>query len=173
MLVLSLAGLAILIFLLNLSQGVFQQWITNGRTVNEKITTIVSSLTAAFAFLAAGAAIASGWIFYGQLQEMREEKRAWVGPVSSGFGNGLPPAGNPGTVEVKIHNTGREPANDVFSELSPYSVTLAENQQGVSATHVAEYVEKCRQRQPIIGAQVVFPTAGFSSYTTGRLSRAI
>jgi hypothetical protein len=170
MFVLSLAGLAILIFLLSLLLLVIQQWMTNKPgSMNEKITTVVSSLTAFFAFLAAAAAIASGWIFYGQLEEMREERRAWVGPISAGFQNGLPQTGSPATVSVQYHNTGREPATDVFSDLSPYLVTLTEDLEGIPTAHIAQYVTKCRTMQPIIGAQTVFPTTGFSAYTAGRV----
>jgi hypothetical protein len=163
MFILSLVGLAILIFLLTFSQEVIKLWITNGHPTNEKMTIIVSSLTAVFAFLAAGAAIASGWIFYGQLQEMREEKRAWVGPISAGLPNGLPQEGNPATIAVRYHNTGREPAIDVVSDVSFYIATLTEDQEeGVTDAHVKQYAEQCRQKQPVEGAEVVFPTTGSS-----------
>jgi hypothetical protein len=169
MLVLSLAGLAILVFLLSLLQRIIQEWIANGRSISETVTIIVSSVTAFFAFLAAGAAITSGWIFYGQLQEMREEERAWVGPISAGLPNGLPQEGNPATITVQYHNTGREPAIDVVSDLSLYIATLAEDQEGgVTRAHIEQYVEQCRQTQPVVGAQVVFPTTGFSFYTVSR-----
>jgi hypothetical protein len=150
MLILSLAGLAILIFLLSLLQWIIQQRMTNGRLIS-------------------ASAFASAWIFYQQLQEMREEKRAWVGPISAGFANGLPQEGNPATVNVQHHNTGREPAIDVFSDLSPYVVTLEEDQAGVTATHVRQFVEKCREKQPVIGAQVIFPTTSSSYYTTSTI----
>jgi hypothetical protein len=126
-------------------------------------------LTIGGIFITAFLALGQGWIFYNQLEEMREERRAWVGPLSAGFPNGLPQVGNPGTVTVQYHNTGREPAIDVFADLSPYVVTLTEDQQGVSATHIAEYVGRCRATQPVIGSQVVFPTTGFSAYTTARI----
>jgi hypothetical protein len=168
--ILSLAGLAIFIFLLTVLQSGIQQWLTSGRPINQ-IT--LSSLTTGFTFLAAVAALASGWIFYGQLQEMREEKRAWVGPISAGFPNGLPQAGNPANVSVQYHNTGREPAIDVYSDLSPYYATLTEDLEGIPTAHIAEYVAKCRTTQPVIGAQVVFPTTGFSSYNTSRVIEEI
>jgi ABC-type nickel/cobalt efflux system permease component RcnA len=61
MFILSLAGLAIFIFLLNLLQWMFQQWITAGTgSINEKITIIVSSVTAFFAFLAGADQIEGG-----------------------------------------------------------------------------------------------------------------
>jgi hypothetical protein len=161
MLVLSLAGLAILIFLLSLLQRIIQEWITRGRPINE-IT--LSSLTTVFTLFAASAAFASGWIFYEQLQEMREEKRAWVGPISAGLPNGLPQEGNPATIAVQFHNTGREPAIDVVYDLRFWIVTLAEDQEGITKAHIKQFVEQCRQIQPVVGAQVVFPTTGFSCY---------
>jgi hypothetical protein len=89
------------------------------RLRNEQITIIALSFAALFAFLTFLAAGISDWIFSGQLDTMREERRAWVGPVSGGFPNGLPQVGTPGTVTVQFHNTGREPALDVLSDLSP------------------------------------------------------
>jgi hypothetical protein len=171
MFVLSLAGLAIFIFLLSLLHWVIQQWIIKKPgSLNEQIAIIVSSVTGFFAFLAAIAAIVSGWIFYNQLNEMREDRRAWVGPVSAGFPNGLPQVNNPGNVVVNYHNTGREPATDVFSDLNPYIATLAEGLKGIPQAHIAEQVKKCQNSPPVIGAPVVFPTTpGFSSYNTSRM----
>jgi hypothetical protein len=43
------------------------------RAEREQVTIIVLTATAVFAFLAAGAAIVSGWIFYGQLADARDD----------------------------------------------------------------------------------------------------
>jgi hypothetical protein len=125
-------------------------------------------LTIGGIFITAFLALGPGWIFYNQLEEMREERRAWVGPVSAGFPTRLPQVGNAAFAVVQYHNTGREPAIDVFSDLSPYIATLEDDNQGIPRQHIAEYVDRCRAMSPIIGSQVVFPTASFSSYTTSR-----
>ena len=104
-----------------------------------------------------------------QLDEMREKRRAWVGPVSVGFANGLPQIGKPSTVFVKYHNTGRGPPIHVSSDFSPSVITIAEDIQGVGRTHIADYVDHCRAARPVVGDQVVFLTTGFSGYTTGRV----
>jgi hypothetical protein len=119
--------------------------------------------------VAAGAAIWSGWVFHGQLQEMREEKRAWVGPIGAGLPNGLPQEGNPATIVVQYRNTGREPAFDVVANSSVWIITLAAYQEGAGRAQIEQSVEQCRQTQPAVGAQVVFPSTGFSCYTGSSL----
>jgi Flp pilus assembly protein TadB len=55
------------------------------RAKREKTTIILLGFTAIFPLVAAGSAIYSAWIFYDQLDMMRTERRAWVGPVSGLF----------------------------------------------------------------------------------------
>jgi hypothetical protein len=95
-----------------------------------------------------------------QLDEMREERRAWVGPVSAGFPNGPPQVGKPSTVIVQYHNTGREPAIDVTSDLSPSVITIAEDNQGVGRTHVTTLIVAAR-RNPLLAIRSFSRQPGF------------
>ena len=75
-------------------------------------------------------ALASDWIFYRQLTQLRAEQRAWLGPQYArsdrppGFGRAF-------EVSVSYQNTGREPAGDVVTEAAPFAVAL---DQATSAT---------------------------------------
>src|SRR5205823_2929849 len=68
-------------------------------------------------------ALASDWIFYRQLTQLRAEQRAWLGPQYArsdrppGFGKAF-------EVSVSYQNTGREPAGDVVTEAAPFAVAL-------------------------------------------------
>ena len=131
------------------------------RTTREVITLIVIGITAFFAF-------GSDWIFYDQLTEMRVERRAWVGPISAGFSGALPKVGEESTFSVEFHNTGREPAFDLFSDLTPFMATLEDTTDGVTAARIDEYVRSCRLINPALGKNVAFPTTAFSHYTSGK-----
>ena len=130
------------------------------RTTRDAITLIVISITATLAF-------GSDWIFFKQLGEMREERRAWVGPVSASFQNGGPTINNIGKdamIVLPFHNSGREPAIDLFIDVQPYVLSLDEDKRGVTAKHIQQYIKWCDSQTPTPGGQVVFPTTGASFY---------
>src|SRR5689334_21125112 len=106
-------------------------------------------------------------MFYAQLRDMREERRAWVGRVSAGLVN-VRQKGKPVAIIVKYHKTGKEPAIDLYSDITPYIVTSEEYRNGTAANHIAEYVKRCRATVPVGGNQVVSPTANFSYFITSK-----
>jgi hypothetical protein len=95
---------------------------------------------------------------------LEQNQRAWVGPVNTGFETTLT-VDAPIPVMVNYHNTGREPARDVFYDLDYFVITEAEDRAGGTNRRVADYVGKCFGTAPPKGYTVVFPTTGFSSYT--------
>lgn len=89
------------------------------RSKREKVTIAVLGATAVFALFAAAAAIASAWIFQGQLNEMRVERRPWVSisekdsvfqaEPSTALVNS-PLSGPRLGIRMRIRNSGRSPA---------------------------------------------------------------
>jgi hypothetical protein len=175
MFILSLAGLALFIFLLNLLSSTIQQWIGNEpnaadvqkastkdeqdeqgqpvervfidriesianaihaynnkrdyherrRSRRETNTIIALSAAAIFAFLTAGAAFYSDWIFSDQLEEMRQDRRAWVGPTHASLD--APVRADVGlSAIVALRNTGREPSLKTTIEFDPVTVGIGE-----------------------------------------------
>jgi hypothetical protein len=85
--------------------------------------------------------------------------RAWVGPNGATI-EGTPAIGNSVDFVITYQNSGRQPATgfvpagDVF--------TLTTDDAGRSVSKISENVEKCRAQPPIAGAEVVYPSTGFS-----------
>jgi hypothetical protein len=127
------------------------------RTAREIITLIVIGFTALFAF-------GSDWIFYNQLDEMREERRAWLGPVTAGIEGDLT-ISKPLSIVINYQNTGKEPALNVFYDLSPDTISIADDKAGGTVQRVANYVGRCSATSEREGYGVAYPSAGFSTYS--------
>lgn len=105
------------------------------------------NLTIVGIFITAALALGQGWIFYNQLNEMQEDRRAWVGPYQAGFEGTLMP-NMPIAVHVQYQNTGREPALDAFYDLEHFTVNIADDQAGVTVRRIATYVGRCFATPP-------------------------
>src|ERR1017187_10699322 len=89
--------------------------------------------------------------------------RAWVGPSDAKL-EGTITKGKPINYIVSYQNTGREPAQGFQSDLDQFITTDADELAGAYAFRMGNYMQKCLATPVIIGARVVYPTSGFSSY---------
>jgi hypothetical protein len=90
-------------------------------------------------------------------------QRAWVGPDDAKF-DGAPTVDHPIDYVIAYHNTGKEPAQGFQYDLDSFTATEREDLKGVTAVRINSDMRKCVSKQAIVGAQVVFPTVGFSAY---------
>ena len=130
----------------------------------DNVNVIVLSLTGAFALLAASAAIVSNWIFYGQLREMQNEKRAWVGvtgaaieaPIREGHG-----------VKMKLDyiNTGKEPATGVILTYKNGVFSKNDWDDGIAAQTINTVASQCFFLPDTLPtAQSLFPSAQYITH---------
>jgi hypothetical protein len=132
----------LLIFLLSLILAAVDR--PDSKRRYERATIVILGMTGIFAFFAASAAIWSGIVFQRQLIEMREDRRAWVGPVSPVF-SGIPnqPNLSGGSVidRIPFRNTGREPAVEVaiFGNGDTISITATPDEIAEKEKSFADY----------------------------------
>lgn len=80
------------------------------RAKRDVITIKVLLATGGFALIAAFAAIYSDWIFSSQLDAMREDQRAWVGPIYANVASFPSDPNGSISVTIPLRNTGHQPA---------------------------------------------------------------
>lgn len=134
------------------------------RSKREVITIKVLTATGGFALIAAGAAIYSAWVFQGQLTEMREDRRAWIGTLPSYFISDATD-GQPVNVWFSYSNFGREPGLDVKESTSFDAVDTPPNRSALLLPPMSDSF--CNEHPPEHGMSVVFPntTSGFERST--------
>jgi hypothetical protein len=105
--------------------------------------------TALFALIAAVAAIISGWFFYGQLEEMRLDKRAWVYATNTWISDNITNDGE--GINVPLHfrltNVGHSPASRVLLSARTY----------LGGTGAADVKEVCNSAENSFIALTIFP----------------
>jgi hypothetical protein len=111
----------------------------SSRAERERVTIIVLTFTAIFAFLAAGAALVSAWFFSGQLNEMHEasvdakqsliaSNRAWISPMTARIVGSTQNPQLP-IFDVYYRNTGKDPALRFTAQEDADSIPLPTRQQ--------------------------------------------
>lgn len=93
---------------------------------------------------------------------MVAEQRAWVGP-NVGSIEGTITAGTNLNITINYQNTGREPATAFIESAQAFVLTVAEDRSGISRDKINANLAACLAMRPIPGAQVVYPTTGFSN----------
>jgi hypothetical protein len=152
MLILGLIGVVVLIFLLNLLTWFIQQGnLTWGRwrSLTETISMIALSVAAVFSVRTA--VIASN-----QLDEARQDKRAWLGPIHASLP--IPTQANvPVTGVVSLRNTGREPS---FRTQIYYSAETFLEGDLSSRDKEKEFATQCKTKDPPPGLPfgLIYPT---------------
>jgi hypothetical protein len=91
-------------------------------------------------------------------------QRAWVGPSNAAFLT-EPTVGKPLEIVINYQNSGREPALDFVYFGEPFPATTAEDNSGVAALKISQYLEACKAIRETRVGSVVYPSTGFSSYT--------
>jgi len=89
--------------------------------------------------------------------------RAWVGPTDAKL-EGSPTKWVPLKYIVSYQNSGREPAQGFQPDLDQFTATDADELAGAYNFRMGNYMQKCLATPVIIGARVIYPTSGFSSY---------
>ncbi len=101
-------------------------------------------------------ALASDWIFYRQLTQLRAEQRAWLGPQYAR--SDRPPSfGKAFEVSVSYQNSGREPAGDVVTETAPFAVALDQASSATVDRRIKDAADHCFALAPGAGAKVIYP----------------
>ncbi|MGC2412835.1 MAG: hypothetical protein WA459_09115 [Stellaceae bacterium] len=131
------------------------------RASREAVTIRVLTATGGFALLAAIAAFSSDWIFWGQLQEMNEEQRAWIAPAMMELDRQLKD-GPPLLVSVLYFNTGKYPALDI-SHHEEGHIYNTPNGWDDWDNMVLVPNTTCDAIFPIVGRDVAYPAAGIAA----------
>lgn len=130
------------------------------RSKNDSNNLIILSLTAAFAFLAAISAGVSAYFVSRQLDEMREEPRAWVAPfdanISAPPSIGADGVGNMIDATVNLQNPGRTPAKDVSYDLAVDAVDGGKL-SFLPNFDIDEFVARCFKKQTASRKMVIYP----------------
>jgi hypothetical protein len=89
-------------------------------------------------------------------------ERAWVGPNGATM-QAVPTAGNGVNFIINYQNSGRQPATSFRSEARPFVFTAGEDKNGAIISETIKAINACLALKPTLGAQVVYPSTGFSS----------
>jgi hypothetical protein len=128
----------------------------NKRSSRENKALIIIATTAALAFISDG-------IFYYQLNEMRNDGRAWVGPTNATVTSTFK-VGEPISLGLVYNNTGRTPATHLFIDDKIIIFSIDEWNKGEAAKEIIEYQKSCMAIQEVAANRVAFPTLGFTGY---------
>jgi hypothetical protein len=88
-------------------------------------------------------------------------ERAWVGPNGATM-DAVPVAGSEASFVINCQNSGRQPAISFQSNAQPFVLTLEEDKNGGFISETIKNTNDCLARGPVSGAQVVYPSTGFS-----------
>lgn len=126
-----------------------------------KVTMRVLVATASFAFLAAVSSLISSWIFHNQLNEMRTEQRAWLGPTRAYFAS--PPSEvNTPSVVIEYQNTGKTPALDVSLHLTPKNFASGKKGTLEESVVIKRLKNKCTSKAPTRYGFTAYPQMPYS-----------
>jgi hypothetical protein len=89
-------------------------------------------------------------------------ERAWVGPNGATM-VAVPTAGSSVSFVVNYQNSGRQPATSFLSNAQPFVVTVEQDKNGAITSENVKNINSCLGRSAVTGAQVVYPSTGFSS----------
>lgn len=117
------------------AQGEEQDRQDRERASRENRVLIVIALTAILAFV-------SDWIFYNQLNEMRNDGRAWVGAINATI---VPTfqVGEPASMTLIYSNTGKTPATNLIIASTAEMFSRDEWNKGNASIQIANYEKKC------------------------------
>jgi hypothetical protein len=98
----------------------------------------------------------------GQLDEMRTDRRAWVGPLIGKLTDALK-FDQEAQMMISLQNTGREPATDVAYYFEATTPSTEDDRTGAMQRDIEAFVKKCFVSPPDRGATVLYPTMPFSA----------
>jgi hypothetical protein len=101
-------------------------------------------------------------IMQGQLDEMRTDRRAWVGPLIGKLTDALK-FNQEAQMVISLQNTGREPATDVAYYFEATTPTTEDDRTGAMQRDIETFVNKCFVTPTDRGAKVLYPTMPFSA----------
>ncbi|HEV2162453.1 MAG TPA: hypothetical protein VGR52_09520 [Stellaceae bacterium] len=91
-----------------------------------------------------------------------ESSRAWLGATDASI-DGVPTVGKDITATIVYVNPGRQPARDVYSDVTKFFATPIDDIRGVIKNTILNYVTKCIATPTQPNGQIVFPSTGFST----------
>jgi hypothetical protein len=158
MLIVYLAGLVLLIWLLNELSSAMR--VISWRKIAWERWVQIAEIVAAVALVATAVfAVIGAWIATIQLGETREERRAWVGPTHASMNEPSQP-NSPLFPTVSLRNTGREPAlnSKIYFDQDP--LTVAKDDPTIHDIEKG-FATKCKTKDPPLGisAIVIYPTS--------------
>jgi hypothetical protein len=74
----------------------------------------------------------------------------------------VPTAGNGVKFAINYQNSGRQPATSFLTNAKPFVITSQEDKNGAIMAETVKNINACLALSPITGAQVVYPSTGFS-----------
>jgi hypothetical protein len=128
------------------------------RAKREKGTIRVLAFTAVVATIAAAAALGSDWFFWGQLDEMRHEGRAWIAPLNAEIDKDRSIPFDTLTILVPYHNSGREPALAFAPNVIPRTIGIRRGFTDWQHWDIGKN-KTCDGLKPQYGGPVIFPNA--------------
>jgi hypothetical protein len=135
---------------------------------NERRRATREKLTIVGIFATALLALGQGWIFYGQLNAMREDQRAWIGPIYANIDNIPNDPSGAISATVPLRNTGHQPAISTIFIGNSENIDISD-----TAIHSVEidYATRCLVTPKSENQSfVIFPSSNIPNDYIGHIS---